>query len=545
MKKLRQILNPTVQHRMKMPKWLWLFVAAVLVWSWSLYLVGWWLTPPGHRYFWMTYDVSDYNAHLRWARQAWEGKTRFVNLFTTEEHKPKTFNLHDWFIGKLSRWFGIPLHMSMRLVHTLGVVVFVLAAWWFSVPVLNEEQQFTYLLMLCFLGGVIWLSMPEANTFIALATMSWFVWGKSLAALLMGSILRAMTNSGRKLWETILVGAVSGAVLGNIHPYALAPIGYGLALWSFAHLFVLRASITGERLLKAVSISLPAFLMAGWQAWAILSDPIYRAEFQLPLQTPPFWQFVLNYGVFFPLSLFTAFHFLRRHPVSSLYSLLISWLVGAFLAVYLTPTAQPRKLIEGVHLPMCILASWCWHQFILPQTTFIRRHPKLILILIGAIAPLTFWVSQVRNFIQNDEIALHYGGVPFYLKEQHVKLIDWLARNSQPTEAVLCNYQLGNYIPALTGRRVFIGHWGGTVKVREKLEIARRIWKGELPVNEAKKVFRKHRLRYAIASVYERHATKPKHKPQNCSLFPEHFRLDRYGKVVFRVGEDAIYRLDW
>jgi hypothetical protein len=527
------------------PRWLWLFVLAALVWSWSLYLVGWWLTPSGHRYFWVTFDVSDYNAHLRWARQAWEGKTRFVNLFTTEEHEPKTFNLHDWFVGKLAKWLGLSLHLSMRLVHTLGVIVFVFAAWWLALPVLNEEQQRTYLLMLCFLGGFIWLAMPEANTFMALATMSWFVWGKALAALLMGSVLRlGVQECERAKVQAILVGIVAGAVLGNIHPYALAPVGYGLALWLIGH-FILRCEVAGKKAVKASLVALPAFLVAGWQGWAILSDPVYRAEFLFPLQTPPLWQFVLNYGVFLLLALLASFHFLRQSPIASRQSLLIAWLVGAFLAVYLTPTAQPRKLIEGVHLPMCILAAWAWHQLVLPRTVVIRRHPTAVLILIGAAAPLTFWLSQVRNFTQNDEIALHYGGVPFYLNERHLKLIDWLAEHVRPDEAILCNYQLGNYIPILTGRRVFIGHWGGTVRAKEKLRIARKIWQGELPIDEAKRFFRQHRLRYAVVTIYERHATKPKHESEDCPFVPERFNLNRYGRVVFQVGEDAVLRLDW
>ncbi len=536
------------------PRWLWLVLFAALIWSWSLYLVGWLLTPKGHKYFWVTFDVSDYNAHLRWARQAWEGKNKFVNIFTTEHHDPKTFNLHDWLVGKLAHTLrfvhyketvGIALHMSMRLIHTLGVILFVFAAWWLSVPVLSDEQQRTYMLMLCFLGGFIWLAMPEANTFMALATMSWFVWGKALAALLMGSIVRMGTRGkGQGTGEAILVGILAGIILGNIHPHALAPIGYGLALWLIGHL-VLKHEITVGKAFKAALIVFPAFLFAGWQAWAILSDPVYRAEFLLPLQTPPLWQFLLNYGVFLLLALLASAYFIRQSPIPSPQSLLIAWLVGAFLAVYMTPTAQPRKLIEGAHLPMCILAAWAWHELVLPRTVVIRRHPTLVLLLIGGITPLTFWVSQVRNFLQNDEIALHYGGVPFYLRERHLQLIDWLAKNTHSDDAILCDYPLGNYIPILTGRRVFIGHWGGTINGAEKLRLARKIWRGEMPVDEARKLFSKHRLRYALATLYERHATKPKHKSEDCSNLREQFSLDKYGKVVFRIGEDAIYRLNW
>ncbi|MFA0752129.1 MAG: hypothetical protein SLRJCFUN_002532 [Candidatus Fervidibacter sp.] len=540
--------------QMIVPRWVWGFVTAALLWSWSLYLVGWWLTPPKHRYFWVASDVSDYNAHLRWARQAWEGKTRFANLFTTEPHQPRTFNLHDWFVGKLAKWLGISLHLSLRFVQSVGVIVFVLAAWWLSTPLLTEAQQRTYLLMLCFLGGFLWLAMPEANTFIALATGPWFVWGKALAALMMGSMVRMETRGDgqrtKREIATAAFGIAAGTVLGNIHPYALAPIGYALALYFVGKLVgvALSRDLLPRRSIGAfwgtAFMALPAFVSAGWQALAILGDPIYRSEFQFPLQTPPFWLFALNYGIILALAVWAAAHWLRVSDAHR-WHLLIAWLLGAFLAVYLTPTEQPRKLIEGAHLPMCLLAAWAWHELLLPHTVVIRRHPVLVLLLLGGIAPLTFWVSQVRNFPQNDAIALHYGGVPFYLRESHLQLISWLAHHTRTDEAVLCHYALGNYLPVLIGRRVFLGHWAGTYQVRQKLRDAVLIWRGEMPPEKARRLFRQHRLRYALATLYECHATKPRHRPNECEKVPERFHLDRYGVIVFRVGSEAVYRLRW
>ncbi|MDW8030116.1 MAG: hypothetical protein RMK94_17195, partial [Armatimonadota bacterium] len=247
----------------------------------------------------------------------------------------------------------------------------------------------------------------------------------------MGSIIRIGTrdegrgandgtrDEGRGTSKVILVGVVSGVLLGNIHPYALAPIGYALVLWFFVALLSRHLPLkfklvspqslfpSPQFLISGALIALPAFAAAGWQAFAILGDPIYRAEFQFHLETPPIWDFVLNYGIFLFLALLASIYFLRQSPVPVPQSLLIAWLIGAFLAVYLTPTAQPRKLIEGAHLPMCLLAAWAWHQLVLPKTVVIRRYPTLVLLLIGGITPLTFGISQVRNFLHNDEIALH------------------------------------------------------------------------------------------------------------------------------------------
>jgi len=92
---------------------------------------------------------------------------------------------------------------------------------------------------------------------------------------------------------------------------------------------------------------------------------------------------------------------------------------------------------------------------------------------------------------------------------------------------------LGNYLPVLTGRKVFVGHWAETLNFVEKLKVATAIWKGLIPVEEAKRLFRQHRIRYALETDFERLAASGS------------TNLHRYGKVVFQAGKDLIFRLEW
>jgi hypothetical protein len=66
-----------------------------------------------------------------------------------------------------------------------------------------------------------------------------------------------------------------------------------------------------------------------------------------------------------------------------------------------------------------------------------------------------------------------------------------------------------------------------------------------MPPEKARKLFRQHRVRYALATLYERHATKPRHRPDECEKVPARFHLDRYGVIVYRVGNEVVYRLRW
>ncbi len=122
---------------------------------------------------------------------------------------------------------------------------------------------------------------------------------------------------------------------------------------------------------------------------------------------------------------------------------------------------------------------------------------------------------------------------PYYLSETHLRLFQWLERNSERDAAVLCHPMLGNYLPVLTGRRVFVGHWAETLDFPNKLRIAAALWKGEIPVQEAQRLFEQHRIRYALETEFERVAAGGQ------------TALSRYGKVVLQVNGNRIFRLRW
>ncbi|MFN3422271.1 MAG: hypothetical protein ACK40X_11170, partial [Armatimonadota bacterium] len=146
-----------------------------------------------------------------------------------------------------------------------------------------------------------------------------------------------------------------------------------------------------------------------------------------------------------------------------------------------------------------------------------------------------YWLVH-NNLIYDDRFNPPYSRMlmpPYYLSEQHLKLFRWLEQNTQIDEAILCHPMLGNYIPVLTGRKVFLGHWAETLNFGEKLKIAMAVWEGRISPDEAKKLFRRHRVRYAVESDFERGASGGQ-----CGLH-------RYGEVVFQINDDRVFKLDW
>jgi len=54
--------------------------------------------------------------------------------------------------------------------------------------------------------------------------------------------------------------------------------------------------------------------------------------------------------------------------------------------------------------------------------------------------------------------------------------LDWLGANTKAQDIVLCAFETGNYIPARTGNRVFLGHGPETVHSDEKKAMVARFF---------------------------------------------------------------------
>jgi hypothetical protein len=153
-------------------------------------------------------------------------------------------------------------------------------------------------------------------------------------------------------------------------------------------------------------------------------------------------------------------------------SLLWIWIITAAILVYLPINAQ-RRFVQGVHVPLSILAAVGLVQVVLPRAANTKLYQKILTYprytdaglrrLLTTAIILFLSMSNLYVLADVSVTAALRQPYPFFRQESELEVIDWLQDNTERTDAVLAAYETGNYLAARAGNRVFIGHWAETV----------------------------------------------------------------------------------
>jgi len=431
------------------------------------------------------------------------------------------------------------------------------------------------------------LTMPEANSFLSMTVAPLAALGVTLVMGSLGCLLASTEVEPKRSYRSLALSILLGMLVVNVHTYAAIPMLIAVFLWQVLQGIVFRC-VNLRELASVLLFAFPVALLLGGQAILFSRDPAFAQKAATPTLTPSPVILIGSYGFIAlgtALGLPAAWRKVKSGEKG--WALLLAWTVAIVASIHL-PVSFQRKMIEGLHVALCFLTALAFEERAKSfgekrkrdegqgtrdeveesktQRTSLKgqiaaqRQSRIsstfpcplslapcstwcILALIVLTAP-----SQIAFFALNGYWLVHNNLIydtrfnppysrmlmpPYYLSENHLRLFNWLERNTGPDEAVLCHPMLGNYLPVLTGRKVFIGHWAETLNFVEKLKVATAIWKGLIPVEEARRLFRQHRIRYALETDFERLAA-------NGST-----NLHRYGKVIFQAGKDLIFRLEW
>ena len=431
------------------------------------------------------------------------------------------------------------------------------------------------------------LNMPEANSFLSMTVAPLAALGVTLVMGSLGCLLASTEVEPKRSYRSLALSILLGMLVVNVHTYAAIPMLIAVFLWQVLQGIVFRC-VNLRELASVLLFAFPVALLLGGQAILFSRDPAFAQKAATPTLTPSPVILIGSYGFIAlgtALGLPAAWRKVKSGEKG--WALLLAWTVAIVASIHL-PVSFQRKMIEGLHVALCFLTALAFEERAKSfgekrkrdegqgtrdeveesktQRTSLKgqiaaqRQSRIsstfpcplslapcstwcILALIVLTAP-----SQIAFFALNGYWLVHNNLIydtrfnppysrmlmpPYYLSENHLRLFNWLERNTRPDEAVLCHPMLGNYLPVLTGRKVFVGHWAETLNFVEKLKVATAIWKGLIPVEEAKRLFRQHRIRYALETDFERLAASGS------------TNLHRYGKVVFQAGKDLIFRLEW
>ncbi len=447
--------------------WVLLWAVAIVLLASMPYLWGIYIAPTAYSFLGLTYNIDDGAVYLSWMRQSADGEFFIRNLFTNDPHPARAFNVLFLVMGGFAGITRIPLIWAFHLFRAaLGVGV-ILMIWQFSKLFLEDENERRILIPLVGLStGIGWLMsgaqaptgsvdmwQPEAITFLSIYLNPLFL----ASLILMLSSLYFLTLAHRTGRPACAIYAgLSVLLLGNIHTYDVLTVA---CIWT-AFLLV---TIIAERKFpgRTVLLSLLAALIAApsiaYQLYLLGTDEIFRARADTPILSPVIYSFFSGYGLILVGGIVGAYFAIRARSLSSGKLLLVTWSVIGFAVPYI-PVAQQRKLIMGLHIPLCILCAYGLAHLLTRLPRSVARGVFLAFILFTAGSNVTF-LTRDMNLLSVGTTAT---GFPPYMSHAELAAMDYLRADGTPDDTVFAPPAFALFTPAFTGHQVYYGHWSET-----------------------------------------------------------------------------------
>jgi len=338
------------------------------------------------------------------------------------------------------------------------------------------------------------LVMPEAITFLTIYLNPLFA--TSMALLVLAMVNGQLAIRTQQPWPAVGAG-VAGLLLANMHTYDAVPLLLTLTVWLAVLMLEQRRWLPGAAwaYLVIVLLVLPG---VAYQAHLIAADPLYREKAFTPTLTPGVPSMLVSYGLLVPLAIAGALELVAHRGLAGAFW--PTWAVVHGLCLFLPATAFPfqRKMAEGLHVPLAVLAAYaliglarrvggvvggwataaryrqagptwsvrcdhaCRRQDLVPWLT-------LLGVLLLAPSNLLFVSGTLAALRDNNAGKWSVAMPPFWLPTAESEALDWLAANLPDDAVVGCLPYVGSYIPGRCGRTVYCGHWAETIGFRDKL----------------------------------------------------------------------------
>jgi hypothetical protein len=222
--------------------------------------------------------------------------------------------------------------------------------------------------------------------------------------------------------------------------------------------------------------------------------------------------YLIGYGPLLILGVPAMVREVRRADTESILPLI--WVIVVAILIY-APLKQQRRMVEGVHVPLSILATMGLFSWYLPRLERSAMARRLLTLRKSAYSP-----RRMRNFIIFLVLVLTLPSnlyivasltvtavqhpYPFFHERAENEAIDWLDSETEPGDTVLAAYGTGSYIPARIDHRVFVGYWAETAQCETKVEMVDRFFQAETPDSWRKDLLRQYDIAYVYNGPRER-----------------------------------------
>lgn len=376
----------------------------------------------------------------------------FHNPFTTEPHEPRIILLYLWVLGLFYRATGIEPLLLLEASRFFSVFFFFFALWRFLKSFFSsEEERYVAYLTIAFSGGIepvlllsqglfegklrhliaqnLWTAYGW-NTFEMLHNPMWAC-GMGVMLWILHDVVSAQSQSHLK--KVLVIFGLS-LILWFIHQYT-AIIFYSVVISHIAWRYASKREIDFRTLLGLLAQWGLIAIISLWQlsdtVYAKIAKGFFGAQYILPIWYPI---------TFFALLIFAVrgFSLLDRQRRSFLICYLL-----CVLALHSNPFINGYHFVYGAHIPLCLFAT--------PALVATLSNVKSLFFRVSL--GFLLYSNPILVTLANSVDVFEKYAVPSELNQVLATL------KSLPQGNVLCDPILGNFVPALTHHKVYVGHW--------------------------------------------------------------------------------------
>jgi len=456
-------------------------------------------------------NIEDYHQYMYILKRGAQGKLLYHNAYS-EESIPDVFiqpfyHVAGWVFGALH----ISIYDTYFMLHLLGFIFLFFAIYMLiQRTIVSEIGRVSALLLYISATGFWKISSlsPISLTRMYLPDFNFDLFIKyhvmqphhDVAIALFILAILSLSHQAYSIKQGI-VGGVSAALLGLIHPYIQLFLFFVLIVDHIVRILLLRQSYIQyiKHYSIPILIALPTSILTYYIFVHVLQFEIGLKGVVTYLQRDQtFYQYMVSVG---PLLFISGLSLVYVQKIlnNGLVRLTFIWaylpFILFFLPDYHIPINTWRLFQTYQHIPLAILGAY----------SFVRvskKIPKFGLILpILAVAALCYGLPMYAyGFYESTRPVTRLiwtVDIPLVL----IKVCTFLNTTSKPDSIVLAGPQMSNLLPEFSHNRVIIGHNGDNRNfITKYIEIVSFL-KGQVPIDAVKPFLERYHVSYIVFGI--------------------------------------------
>jgi len=519
---------------MKVSRSEWLLALAVSVIMVALlsvpYILGHELARPGTFFTGLIMNPEDSQSYFAKMLQGQEGRWLYTIPFTPEAHQPAFVGGFYLALGHLARGLDLTLLQIWHVSRSIASLFLFLVTFGFVTRFLRQPRWRWTAFLLAILGsGLGWLlllinqpqwlgafpvdfRMPESHLFFTALTYPHVAIGTGLLLLIFLFYLQALALPGGGLLYALLAGLVNLA-LAIVYPFLIYLVGAAVALYWLYLAIAARRILWRQASLAVVLFAVPLPLYV-YYAYTYQVNDVYRSWVdQAATLSPPWPHYLIAYGLLLVPALLSLFHRDGRAALDKEKLFLWLWIAAAAVLLY-GPLGQQRRFVQGLQVPLAILAAVGLKEVVLPWLVKGKLFQRLAarpryssdgLVKLFLFAFVAFSaISSLYLLADVTAMTILVQPYPFFRTEEEAMAVEWLRDNGDPEGVVLATYETGNFVAARAGLPVVIGHWAETVDWQRRLDDSNAFYSAAVDDQWRQEFLAANDVRYVLHGPLER-----------------------------------------